>query len=117
MRTASSVSTGGSTRAQWSPSSITCYKGEALNHWSSLARRARLTSARASSMGIGFTSDEDSSFVETRKVVSPKYGLSVQQMHVLGLTPDGLTKVPEVELVGGFCVRQAPFVHSVSTGF
>lgn len=53
-------------------------------------------------MGIGFTTEEEGSFVEQSNVVSPKYGLSMQQMHVLGLTPEGLTKIPEVELVRGF---------------
>ena len=59
-------------------------------------------------MGIGFTSEDEHSLVDKSKLVSPKYGLSVQQMHVLGLTPEGLTKIPEVELVRGFGERGSP---------
>ena len=63
------------------------------------------------SMGIGFTTDgEPSSFINNSNIVSPKYGLSVQQMHVLGLTPEGLTKVPEVAEVRG------RFLDAVSLG-
>ena len=69
---------------------------------------ARSTATRASSMGIGFTSENEEWFVDRSTLVSPKYGLSVQQMHVLGLTPEGLTKIPEVELVRGFDERGSP---------
>jgi hypothetical protein len=49
-------------------------------------------------MGIGFTSDHDDDVLASdSQVVSPKYGLSVQQMHVLGLTPEGMTKVKPVD--------------------
>ena len=50
---------------------------------------------------MGFTVDDEPMFVNNNdsNVVSPKYGLSVQQMHVLGLTPEGFTKVPEVAVV------------------
>lgn len=63
--------------------------------------------ARVGGMGIGFTSEDEGSFVDEGKIVSPKYGLSVQQMHVLGLTPEGLTKIPQVESVRGLASEAA----------
>lgn len=55
--------------------------------------------ARAGSMGVGFTAGDEDLLLENTNVVSPEYGLTVQQMHVLGLTPEGLTKAPVVEAV------------------
>jgi hypothetical protein len=55
--------------------------------------------ARAGSMGIGFTAGDEDLLLENKNLVSPEYGLTVQQMHVLGLTPEGLTKAPVVEAV------------------
>ena len=58
------------------------------------------TGFRAGAMGIGFTSDDDvKPVLNESKVVMPEYGLSVQQMHVLGLSSEAMTKLPEVEAV------------------
>jgi hypothetical protein len=71
----------------------------------SLASINNATSHQGSSVvratgSMGFTVDDEPMFVNNNSnVVSPKYGLSVQQMHVLGLTPEGFTKVPEVAVV------------------
>lgn len=55
------------------------------------------------SMGIGFTAEDDAAHLPSSKnMVVPEYGLSVQQMHVLGLTGEKMTKVPEIEAVRGF---------------
>lgn len=54
------------------------------------------------SMGIGFTSDESSGLkVPSKNIVDvrPEYGLSVKQMQVLGLSPESMTKLPEVDAV------------------
>lgn len=64
--------------------------------------RARVVGPRltkCSAMGLGFTSDErDDLVLPETKLVSPKYGLSPQQMHLLGLTPEGVTKHAVEEL-------------------
>lgn len=58
--------------------------------------------ARAGSMGIGFTAGDEDLLLEDTNLVSPEFGLTVQQMHVLGLTPEGMTKTPVVEAVRCF---------------
>lgn len=52
-----------------------------------------------SAMSIGFTSDQEPPLENSGHptLIVPEYGLSVPQMRVLGLTADGMTKVPEVE--------------------
>ena len=70
-----------------------------------LATRARVvvepraTIRMASNMGIGFTSEEPSSdlILPESKLVSPKYGLTGQQMHALGLTKEAMTKTEPIE--------------------
>lgn len=54
-----------------------------------------------SAMSIGFTSDQEPPLQNSGHptLIVPEYGLSVPQMRVLGLTADGMTKVPEVEAV------------------
>jgi hypothetical protein len=70
---------------------------------------AKPLKVQAGRMGIGFTSDDlvSGECVASEPLVSPKYGLSVQQMHVLGLTPEGMTKVQPVEEVRGDRVSRA----------
>jgi len=53
----------------------------------------------ASSMGIGFDTNEPASdlILPESKLVSPKYGLTGQQMHALGLTKEAMTKTEPIE--------------------
>ncbi len=63
------------------------------------ARAGGPRTTKCSAMGLGFTSDErDDLVLPETKLVSPKYGLSPQQMHLLGLTPEGVTKHAMEEL-------------------
>ena len=52
----------------------------------------------ASSMGIGFDTNEPASdlILPESKLVSPKYGLTGQQMHALGLTKEAMTKTEPI---------------------
>ena len=63
--------------------------------------RGPLRRLQPSAMGLGFTSDQEPLLENSEHptLVVPEYGLSIPQMRVLGLTADGMTKVPEVEAV------------------
>ena len=63
--------------------------------------RGLLRRLQPSAMSIGFTSDQELPLENSEHptLIVPEYGLSVPQMRVLGLTADGMTKVPEVEAV------------------
>lgn len=53
-------------------------------------------------MGIGFTHDLDSGLAVPSKTVleaKPDFGLTAKQMQILGLSNDGMTKLPQVDAV------------------
>jgi len=57
---------------------------------------------QSAALNLGFTSDQELPLENSEHspaLIVPEYGLSVPQMRVLGLTADGMTKVPEVEAV------------------
>ena len=75
---------------------------------SALAGRQQTRRGRAqhqpctAGMGIGFTEEYPAAGPASGLVVpSPEYGLTVKQMQVLGLTNDGMTKLPAVSAVRG----------------
>lgn len=62
--------------------------------------RGRTEVCCSASMGIGFKTGHEGLAVPSKELVVPEYGLSLDQMRILGLTNDtSFMKLPEVKAV------------------